>query len=132
MAYLGKWGTALQFRMSEDHALQPLDLSKTSEANWQEQDRFGKRPKVEFTGMNNDEVTLTIKPSAFFGENPSKVIRRLERAQKHGALAYLIIGGKRVCDNRMYLKSIDRKHVYTWKNGKLAEAEIQLTFKQYT
>ena len=59
-------------------------------------------------------------------------IKRLERAQEHGALAYLIIGGRRVCNKRMYLKTIRRKHGKSWKSGQIAEAELELTFKQYS
>lgn len=132
MAQLGRWGTALRFEASGAKLLQPLDTEKVSEANWQEQDRIGRPPRSEFCGMANDEVTMTIRPSAFFGENPNKVIKRLERAQEHGALAYLIIGGRRVCNKRMYLKTIRRKHGKSWKSGQIVEAELELTFKQYS
>lgn len=137
MADLGQWGKYIKFKVNvtDDGSLdilQPKDTEKTMEAKWIEQDRYGKRPKSEFVGVENDEISMTVTVSAFFGESPDKTISRLEKALASGKTAYLVIGGKRICGKKVYLKTMKRAHKYTMQDGVLIQADLDLTFKQYT
>lgn len=133
MSKLGSWGHDLVFRVDgEDDVLQPSDTEETYDTNISEQSRYGKRPKEEFISMTNDQVKMTVKASAFFGESPERIRRRLKRAQERGKTNYLILGGRRVVDAKLFIKTLSVRRNQTLKRGQLASAEIEITFQRYT
>ena len=134
MSKLGSWGDVLRFEVRGDgnRILQPLETEETYEANWAAQSRIGLRPAAEFTGMDNEEVSMNVKLSAFRGVSPAAQIRRLKRAQEAGQAEYLILGGRRVSEGRMYIKSLRIRRERTMKRGELADATASITFRRYT
>lgn len=133
MAKLGSFGSVIRFEVKEDKkVLQPLNVQQDIEARWSEQERFGQKPVAEFQGMNNEGITLEVKVSVFRGVNPSTTIRKIRSAISTGRLEYLILGGKRVCNSKCYIEKMTVTRNRTLKSGQLADADLSLTFREYT
>lgn len=132
MATIGNYGSMITFEVSSNRMLPLKDMKRTVSGRWKKHNIIGKTPRSEFQGADTDETTITAVLSAEHGIRPRQTIDRLEAAVKSGAVEYLVIGGKRVGANKMYISSLSEEWNCIWNRGELVKATINITFSEYT
>lgn len=132
MATIGNYGSMITFEVSSNRMLPLKDMKRTVSGRWKKHNIIGKTPRSEFQGADTDETTITAVLSAEHGIRPRQTIDRLEAAVKSGAVEYLVIGGKRVGVNKMYISSLSEEWDCIWNRGELVKATINITFSEYT
>ncbi len=132
MGRIGNFGKEIVFETNANKILTPKGIKRTVNGRWENHNIIGKKPKMEFTGAEADETTMTVVLSAEHGVRPRATIEKLENAIEKGTVDYLVIGGKIVGKNKVYLKSISEEWDSVWNKGELVKATVELTFGEYT
>lgn len=70
MAQIGKLGSLVTFKTSDKKILTYKDYNRQISARWAKHERIGKRPKMEFLGKEQGEVTFTVELDASLGVKP--------------------------------------------------------------
>jgi len=107
------------------------DLKRTGEARWANHDVLYAKPKPEFLGPGQEEITFSVRLSAQLGVNPKAELERLRKMRDTGQLAPFIVGGQPVSQNLWLLESIQEGHKTHSGNGILLQADVDLTLKEY-
>lgn len=132
MGKIGNFGKTITFEVNSNKIVSPKDIKRSVSARWQEHSLLGKKPKSEFLGPDADETTLTVILSAEHGIRPRATLDKLENAVASGTVDYLVIGGKIVGKNKVYLESMSEEWNCVWNKGELVKATVELVFKEYT
>lgn len=132
MGKIGNFGKTITFEVSSNKIVSPKDIKRNVSARWQAHSLLGKKPKSEFLGPDADETTLTVVLSAEHGVKPRATLEKLESAVASGTVDYLVIGGKIVGKNKVYLESMSEEWNCVWNKGELVKATVELVFKEYT
>ncbi|MFY0545447.1 phage tail protein [Brevibacillus sp. H7] len=107
------------------------DFNRSGSARWANHDVHLQKPKPEFLGPGQEEISFSIRLDAQYGVNPEAELKRLRAMRDTGKLAMLIIGGEPVTQNLWFIESLDEGHKAHTGNGKLITAEVKLTLKEY-
>ena len=107
------------------------EMTWNTSINISEHKRSGKKPLVEVTSKNLDEISMTIYFLAEYGVKPWKMLLKL-RSYNLGAEVYpLYIGGRRVGSSGFIITDISNDMKAFYKNGKLTGVAANVTFKEY-
>ncbi len=107
------------------------DFSWKSSVNMEEHKRQGKKPFLEVTDRNVDEITMQIYLSAYLGQKPLakwKILRNYCLESKPKAL---FLGGKRLGSYKFIIADVSNTPEEFYKNGKVVAAKVSVTFKEY-
>lgn len=99
--------------------------------NVEEHKRQGKKPLLEVTGKNSDEITMEIYFMAQYGVNPWKKLLLLRKYNLEGKVFPLGIGGRRVGSFKWLITNVSNDLKTFYKNGKVTEVMASVTFKEY-
>ena len=132
MGKIGNFGKTITFEVSSNKIVSPKDITRSVSARWQAHSLLGKKPKSEFLGPDADETTLNVVLSAEHGVKPRATLEKLESAVASGTVDYLVIGGKIVGKNKVYLESMSEEWNCVWNKGELVKATVELVVKEYT
>ena len=130
MATVGKWN-GIKFKTNAKKLFTFGDMERTYSAEWKEHPIIGKRPKMEYTGIGMDEITINVILDGEFGVKPRNMLKKFRTAAKKGIAAYFYVGGKKVVSNKMYIGSGAERWKEIWNKGELVKATATLTFKEY-
>lgn len=112
--------------------LQSFDEMKwNSSINVEEHKRQGKKPLLEVTGKNCDEIFMNIYFYAQYGVNPWKKLLLLRKYNQQGKVFPLVIGGKRVGSFKWIISDVSNELKTFYKNGKVTEVVAAVSFKEY-
>lgn len=132
MGKIGNFGKAIVFEVNADKILAPKNFRRTVSGRWKQHNLVAKKkPKMEFVGPEMDEITLTVVLSAEHGVKPRATIEALENAVAKGKVANLVIGGKKVGANKVYISNISETWNDIWNQGELVRATLDITFAEY-
>ncbi|MFG6330028.1 MAG: phage tail protein [Lachnospiraceae bacterium] len=107
------------------------EMTWNTSINISEHGRSGKKPLVEVTSKNLDEISMTIYFLAEYGVKPWKMLLKL-RSYNLGAKVFpLYIGGRRVGSFGFVITDISNDMKAFYKNGKLTGFAAHVTFKEY-
>lgn len=87
--------------------------------------------RLEVTGEELDEVTMTIMLRADLGIRPRKQAERIRQLMHQKIAHYLVIGGRMVMDRRCIITKMNESWNEIYRGGEVAEIEIAVTFKEY-
>lgn len=132
MGRIGNFGKEIVFEVNANKILTPNGIKRTVGGRWENHNVVGEKPKMEFIGADTDETTMTVVLSAEHGVRPRATMEKLERAVEKGTVEYLVIGGKVVGKNKMFLKSISEEWDCVWSKGEVVKATMELVFEEYT
>ena len=132
MAQIGNFGSMITFEVSANRMLPLTDMKRTVSGRWKKHNIIGSSPRSEFQGADTDETTVTLILSAEHGIRPRQMIERLEAAAKSGLVDYLVIGGRRIGNSKVYISSMSEEWDCIWNRGELVKATINITFSEYT
>lgn len=131
MATIGQWGSSIKFSVNSDKQLSFKNMKRTSSSRWASHNIIGKRPKMEFLGPDMDEISLDVVLSAEMGVRPRSEMKKFRVACKKGEVHYLYISGKKVCANKLAIKSVSESWDEIWSAGELVRAVVTVTFSEY-
>lgn len=125
---IGSYGTVV-FEASADRVRTWQAASRQGRARWARHDVLGRKPLLEFTGLDLEQVELAIRLDASLGVNPAQELRSLRDLRDAGEPSALTLGGAVL--GRYALESVSE----TWRNtdaaGRLILAEATLSLVEY-
>lgn len=128
---IGQWGSNIAFSVNSEKQLSFRNMKRTSSSRWASHNIIGKRPKMEYLGIDMDEVTLEVVLSAEMGVRPRSEMKKFRAACKSREVNYLYINGKKVCANKMAITAVSESWDKIWSQGELVRAVVAVTFSEY-
>lgn len=107
------------------------DLTRTLSTEFAEHKRNGKKPLLEFSGPDLNELTMSIIAKAEFQINPIKVSEKLTKYAKDGERLPFLLGGKKVGSGYYAITNISQPYKEILANGKIAQMNFDVTLKEY-
>lgn len=99
--------------------------------NVEEHKRQRKKPLLEVTGKNCDEISMNIYFYASLGVNPWKKLLKLRRYNLEGKVFPLKIGSRRIGNYKWVIVKVSNDLKLFYKNGKVMSVMSAVTFKEY-
>lgn len=99
--------------------------------NVEEHKRQRKKPLLEVTGKNCDEISMNVYFFAQFGVNPWKKLLQLRRYNLEGKVFPLKIGSRRIGNYKWVIVKVSNDLKSFYKNGKVMSVMASVTFKEY-
>lgn len=104
-ARVGSFGDII-FQVNSRTVLTPKKLTHTASASYGSHSMLSGKPRLQYIGPSLEEVKLEIVLRADFGARPRTQLAALHKMLQDGTTAYLIIGGKPVCELPMVITDI--------------------------
>lgn len=99
--------------------------------NIEEHKRQGKKPLLEITGKNSDEISMNVYFMARYGVNPWKQLLLLRKYNLESRVYPLGIGRRRIGSYKWVITKISNDLKTFYKNGKVTEVMAGITLKEY-
>lgn len=131
MAEIGHFGTQLVFVTSDKRILTFSDMTQKIGARWSKHVIIGSKPHKEFNGPDDRKATFKMTFDALYGVRPREMLERLERMVEEGAVEYLVIGGRKIGDNRFFIQNISEAWGTIYNRGELERATVTVTMEEY-
>lgn len=126
---IGTLGDIAFYASSE--ALQTFeDLQRKSSVSYAEHKLHKKKPMLELTSFNADEVSFEMNLSVLLGSQPNKVHSTLIKMMNDGRIATLVIGTT-VIGTSWVITNVSQKFKTLYKDGRLISCEVSVTLKEY-
>lgn len=107
------------------------NFSWKSSINYEEHKRTKKKPLLEVTDRNLDEITLDIYLSAYFNQSPMKKWNTLRRYCLYYKAYPFVLGGQRIGSHKFIITSVSNDPQKILKNGKMVAIRVSVTFTEY-
>ena len=131
MATIGSWGNVLVFSTSDSRILTFSGFSRSVSATWATHSRIGKKDRAEFVRPDLQKVTFTVTVDATLGVPPRAMLDSVAKAVENGTINPLVIGGKKVGNNRWRITSVSEAWDVFLAQGQLVRAKIDVTMEEY-
>jgi phage protein U len=128
---IGNWGTDIIFRVSDKTVLTFQNLTRTVGAEWATHSRVGKKDQTEFLRPKLQKVTFSIYLDATYGVKPRSTLDRLANYCETGTVNPLVVGGKRVGQNRWKITDLGETWDTVMNRGELVRATVSVTMEEY-
>lgn len=119
------------FEVSSNRVRTFDDFSRSGSGRWAVHEIVGQKPKAEFLGPGQEELSFSMYLSAHLGVNPEVEMQKLRAMRDTGKTAALIVGGKPITQNFFSLESLRESHKVFSGKGKLITAEVEVVLKEY-
>lgn len=107
------------------------DMKWDTSVNVEEHQRQGKKPLLEVTSRNSDEISMNIYFMANYGINPWKKLLLLRKYNLQNMIYPLMLGGRRVGSHKWLITKVSNDLKTFYKNGKVLYVMAAVTFKEY-
>lgn len=121
----------IRFRVSEDQVLTFRNLKQEISATWNTTNRIGLKPMMEYGGPDLQTVSLEIILDAGLGVKPRILMNALERMTELGISGYLIIGRRRVGQNKWVITKCSQAYDTVLHGGEVYKGTVSLTLQEY-
>lgn len=119
------------FEVSDDRKLTFSGMSYSVGARTSVHNRINGRPLIEFQGPENEEISLTIKLSAFLGINPRKSMYKLDDMCREGVPVRWVIGKMHFGKYKWLITRVSNSIEHVSNRGQLLSITTKLTLKEY-
>ena len=85
----------------------------------------------EFTGVDPDQLSMTVRVAKVLGADPEEMIEKVERYTENGTILRLQIGKKTVGSYRWLLSKYKITYEDYDRTGNLVDASVNLTLIEY-
>lgn len=106
------------------------DLKIKSSVNYSEHKLHKKKPLVEFTGKNADEVSFDMELSVLLGATPNQTYTKLKKMMDDGKLVVLVVGTT-VIGTKWVITDISKQIEQLYKDGQLISCKVSVTLLEY-
>ena len=133
---MAKWGDAV-FSVSANYPGSKMkvftfrDMERSYSIRWSEHNILGKGPKLEFQGVDADEITIEVILDAELGVRPRHTMGIFRTAAKKGEKHPFYVKGTKIGSNPFVIKSGVEHWDEIWNKGELVRAKTNITFKEY-
>lgn len=131
MGEIGHFGKDLIFSTSDKKILTFGNFTQKVSARWSTHNIIGSKPHKEFNGPDSRKVTFEMTFDAIYGVKPRKMLETLEKMIENGTVDYLVIGGRKIGDNRFYISSMSETWDVVYNRGQLERATVSVTMEEY-
>ena len=129
MALIGALGD-ITFHVSRN-AIKTFDNMKwSSGAKYASHDVHLQAPKLEYTGIESDNISFDMSFSVFYGIDPVREINNIERARIAGEAMRLVIGN-RIYGKKWVITKISKGLEGFDNRGNLLSAKINISLQAY-
>lgn len=130
MATVGTLGDIV-FEVSDDKILTFYDYGRKTSARFSSHEIIGKKPKLEFIGQAIDEISFTIKLSAYKGINPKEQAEKIREMIENGEVVRFIMAGLPIGKNKWVIESMNEKANFHNSIGQIVSADVELSLREY-
>ena len=134
MGQIGHFGN-VKFYVKRDKSKPKMlsynNLKWDTSINIEEHRRQGKKPLLEVTGRNADEISMDVYIDARFGVKPWKILSRLRAYNLEGRVYPLGLGGRRVGKFKWIITRISNNVKVYYHDGKIVALTASVSFKEY-
>ena len=119
------------FEVNDDRKLTFSGMSYNVGARTSVHNRINGRPLIEYQGAENEEISLTIKLSAFLGINPRKSMYKLNDMCREGVPLRLVIGKTHFGKYKWLITKVSSTMEHISNRGQLLNITAKITLKEY-
>lgn len=130
MATIGTMGD-VTFSVSRRRVRTFDDFTRDGGAALASHDVIGEKSDTEYTGLDSEEVSLTIQLRADDGVNPSTELKKLRKMRDKGKVFPVIIGGQPLSNNNWIIESLSENVGYWTRRGRIQSAKVSVKLKEY-
>lgn len=106
------------------------DMELKSSVSYSEHKRHMKRPLLEMTGINPDEISFKMTLSILLGATPRATHHALYYMMTEGELVTLVLG-ETVIGGKWVVTDVSKAYKHLYKDGKQISCEVSVTLKGY-
>lgn len=117
------------FEVSSSRVRTFKTLKRHGKAVFARHDVIGGKPLLQFTGLDLEEISFTIRLDVSFGLNPVREINALRAMRDAGKEHPLLVGGENF--GSFVLEGFDEDWQKTDQKGRLLVAEVSLSLVEY-
>lgn len=129
---VGSWGGIIfEVRGSPDRVRTYDEYTRTAASRWGVHEVLNAKPRPQFGGPGQHEVSLVIRLSADLGVNPRQEMDRIRAAADSGMVAPLIRKGRPESQGLWYIESAEEADLHVNGKGEVVFAEMTVVFKEY-
>ncbi len=126
---LGSWGDFV-FEVRGDKVRTYDEYMRTTTGRWGLHEVTNGKPRPQFGGPGQDEISLVIRLHRSLGANPGEEAERLRRAVDEGAHAPFIRNGRPESQGDWYIESIEEADHAVSPRG-VEYSELAVIMKEY-
>lgn len=130
MANVGSLG-GIKFNTSMRRVLTFHNYSRSGQAKFSTHDIIGKKSRLEYTGLDPEELTIEIQLMAGLRSKPEEELKKLRKMRDDGEVVSFIIGSKPVSQNKWVIQGLSEAVLYWGPKGKISYATVNVTLKEY-
>lgn len=131
MGVIGNFGSRIVFEVSDSRVLTFSGMNKKVSGKYAKHSIIGQKDRPEFTGPGNRSISFRMILDIDFGMRPVDVMSSIEDAVETGETAYLVIGGRPVSQNKLYISSVSEAMDVVLSSGGIARASLNVTMEEY-
>lgn len=131
MGVIGNFGSRIVFEVSDSRVLTFSGMNKKVSGKYSRHSIIGQKDRPEFTGPGNRSISFKMILDIDLGMRPADVISSIEDAVETGETAYLVIGGRPVSQNKLYISSVSEAMDVVLNSGGIARASLNVTMEEY-
>lgn len=107
------------------------NFSRTSGARWGVHDVHASKPRPEYIGPGQDEISFSMRFDVRYGMNPRVEMDKLLAMARSGHVDTLTIGGKGLGVNQWYIESVTQSWTTVDNLGNIITGNIDVIMKEY-
>lgn len=130
MANVGSLG-GIKFNTSMRRVLTFSEYQRSGQAKYATHDIIGQKSRLEYTGLDPEEITIEIQLMAQLKSRPEEQLAKLRKMRDDGEVISFIIGNKPVSQNKWIIKGLSEAVPHWGSRGKIAYATVQVTLTEY-
>lgn len=119
------------FEVNDDRKLTFSGMSYNVGARTSVHNRVNGRPIIEYLGSENEEISLTIKLSAFLGINPRKSMYKINDMCRNGVPLRLVLGKTHFGKYKWLITKVSNTVEHVSNRGQLLSITAKITLKEY-
>ncbi len=131
MGEIGHFGKDLIFRTSDKRVLTFDSFTQKVSGRWGTHNIIGSTPHKEYSGPGSRKVSFKMSFDALCGVKPRAMLELLENLIENGTVDYLVIGGRRIGNNRFYISDMSEAWDVVYGGGELERATVSVTLEEY-
>ena len=122
---------SLAFQVSPEKIETLRSLSRTGSANVSTHSLHGRVGLAEFSGEQPQQITFSLRSSAFIGADLERTMRLVEQYCSQGTILLFTLGGERFGRYRWLLTKYKEDIMNTDLAGKPVDSDISITLTEY-
>ncbi len=116
---------------ASSEAMQTFDkMQQKSSVNYAEHKLHKKKPMLELTGFNADEVSFDMHLSVLLGGSPKTTYQSLQKMMDLGQVCTLVIGTD-VIGGQWVISDLSRTFKNLYMDGQLISCDVSVSLKEY-